>query len=322
MFYLYRINERIASYFFYVFMKRVSIIFFFLLLNFVSFSQVDMDSTIPVIELTDTSVAIQKVSIVIPPFILINSDTIKLGEFDELVCDSYCAAAVPAVYDALHSFHSRRVDKFGGYINHKVNIGLENIRKKGFNSDVKRLYIQINPKTLTVYWIAVVGPSTDGRCYVRFDSRGSAGGGYAAVQPQVKSMHRLYPTLSAEKLLEFTDSVVQCFEWNGNSLPFYYNTVNICQHFYKYYDAQIGSGISLEDYTKLFPVSNEGSYTPVTNLPSHKNTVPSKNRKYKVKAGDSLGKIALKYHTTVSKIKKANGLRSDMIRIGQVLKIP
>ena len=235
------------------------------------------------------------------------------------MCDSYCAAAVPAVYDALHSFNSRRVDKFGGHINDKVNIGLENIRKKGFNYDVKRLYIQINPKTLTVYWIAVVGPSTDGRCYVRFDSRGSAGGGIAAVQPQVKSMHRLYPSLSAVKLLEFTDSVVQCFEWNGNSLPFYYNTVNICQHFYKYYDAQISSGISLEDYTKLFPVINEGSYTPEK---SHKNTVPSKNRKYKVKAGDNLGEIALKYHTTVSKIKKANGLRSDMIRIGQVLKIP
>jgi LysM repeat protein len=303
-------------------MKRESIIFFFLFLNFVSLSQVDIDSTTPLIEPTDTSVAIQKLSIVIPPFILINSDTIKLGEFDELVCDSYCAAAVPAVYDALHSFHSRRVDKFGGYINHKVNIGLENIRKKGFNSDVKRLYIQINPKTLTVYWIAVVGPSTDGRCYVRFDSRGSAGGGYAAVQPQVKSMHRLYPSLSAEKLLEFTDSVVQCFEWNGNSLPFYYNTVNISQHFYKYYDAQIGSEISLEVYTKLFPVSNEGSYAPVTNLPRNNNSAPSKYRKYKVKAGDSLGKIALKYHTTVSKIKKANGLRSDMIRIGQVLKIP
>jgi hypothetical protein len=303
-------------------MKRESIIFFFLLLNYVSFSQVDIDSTIPVIEPTDTSMAIQKVSIVIPPFILINSDTIKLGEFDELVCDSYCAAAVPSVYDALHSFHSRRVDKFGGYINHKVNIGLENIRKKGFNSDVKRLYIQINPKTLTVYWIAVVGPSTDGRCYVRFDSRGSAGGGYAAIQPQVKSMHRLYPTLSAEKLLEFTDSVVQCYEWNGNSLPFYCNTVNICQHFYKYYDAEIGAGISLEDYTNLFPVSNEGCYLLEPSLPNHKNSVPSKNRKHKVKAGDSLGKIALKYHTTVSKLKKANGLRSDMIRIGQVLKIP
>jgi LysM repeat protein len=45
-------------------------------------------------------------------------------------------------------------------------------------------------------------------------------------------------------------------------------------------------------------------------------------RRYKVKSGDSLLRIAHKYHTTVAKIKKANGLRSDMIRIGQVLKIP
>jgi peptidoglycan endopeptidase LytE len=45
-------------------------------------------------------------------------------------------------------------------------------------------------------------------------------------------------------------------------------------------------------------------------------------RTYKVKSGDSLSTIAAKFHTTVSKIKKANGLRSDLIRIGQVLKIP
>ena len=42
---------------------------------------------------------------------------------------------------------------------------------------------------------------------------------------------------------------------------------------------------------------------------------------YKVKKGDTLGKIASRNHTTVAKIKKWNGLRSDNIRPGQVLKI-
>ncbi len=42
---------------------------------------------------------------------------------------------------------------------------------------------------------------------------------------------------------------------------------------------------------------------------------------YKVKKGDTLGKIAYRNHTTVAKIKKWNGLRSDNIRPGQVLKI-
>ncbi len=43
---------------------------------------------------------------------------------------------------------------------------------------------------------------------------------------------------------------------------------------------------------------------------------------YKVKAGDNLGAIAKKYHTTVAKIQKANHLNTTVIQIGQQLKIP
>lgn len=42
---------------------------------------------------------------------------------------------------------------------------------------------------------------------------------------------------------------------------------------------------------------------------------------YVVKSGDSLGKIASRYHCTVAGIKKWNGLKSDMIRTGQKLRI-
>ncbi|MCR4844162.1 MAG: LysM peptidoglycan-binding domain-containing protein, partial [Bacteroidales bacterium] len=40
---------------------------------------------------------------------------------------------------------------------------------------------------------------------------------------------------------------------------------------------------------------------------------------YKVKSGDSLGKIARKYHCTVKQLKSWNKLRSDRINIGQRL---
>jgi len=282
-------------------------------MNQVAFAQTDLDEELP-----DTIAILTKSTITIPPFNRINPDTLKIGVNDEIVSDSYCALGMPAVYDALHSFHSRRMDKFGGYINWKINKGLENIRKKGFKSDIKHLYIQIDPKTLTVYWIAVVGPSTDGRCYVRFDSRGSAGGGVRAVENQLPMMHSYYPTLNEVKVLEFNDNVTKCFDWNGNPVSSYTSYVNIRQHFFKYYDLQVDASITLEEYTKKYPYNTEGA-----NLPGKKKpVVKSRQRKYKVKSGDTLSEIAQKYHTSVSKIKKANGLRSDLIRTGQVLKIP
>ena len=43
---------------------------------------------------------------------------------------------------------------------------------------------------------------------------------------------------------------------------------------------------------------------------------------YTVKSGDSLWKLAQTYKTTVDAIKRANNLTSDMLSIGQVLRIP
>ena len=42
---------------------------------------------------------------------------------------------------------------------------------------------------------------------------------------------------------------------------------------------------------------------------------------YKVQEGDYLGKIAIKYHTTVKQLKTWNNLKSDYLSIGQTLKV-
>jgi LysM repeat protein len=52
-----------------------------------------------------------------------------------------------------------------------------------------------------------------------------------------------------------------------------------------------------------------------------KSTKPS-FKIYKVKAGDSLEKIASAHHTKVEKIKKLNDLERDLIVVDQELKIP
>lgn len=300
-------------------MKLLVPYFCIFLVNF-SFGQVDVkrvnDSipdSIPQVKLIE-----------VPPFTLMNTDTIALGVNDFLVCDSYTAMGQEWVYDALHSFNTRRMDKFGGHLNEKINLALAEVRMNGYNSDLKKLYIQIDPQTLTVFWTAVVGPSEDGRCYVSVDSRGSAGGGLPAVMKQCPRMHRIHENQVPVKLLEFNDNVIQCYDWSGNKLDTITKYINIQQHFYKYYDPRIGNTITLAEYDNpSVQTNNVNSIAMTTAIPPKKKVATvSSTRKYTVKSGDTLSQIAEKFHTTPSKIKQANGLRSDMIRAGQTLKIP
>lgn len=254
----------------------------------------------------------------VPVFQKYDPDTIQLGENDFLVSDSYTAMGQPYVYDALHSFHRRRMDGFGGFLNDKINAGLAEVRNRGFNSDLKKLYIQIDPSTLTVYWTAVVGPSLDGRCYMSVDSRGSAGGGLAAVQKQCPRMHRIHETLVPVKVLEFNDNVLQCYTWDGAKIDSVTHAINIQQHFYKYYDPQIGNAVTLAEVVQKEKDAEMASLMVVS-----KPAAPAvRYRRYTVKSGDTLSQIAEKYHTTPSKIKAVNHLRSYLIRVGQTLKIP
>ena len=80
--------------------------------------------------------------------------------------------------------------------------------------------------------------------------------------------------------------------------------------------------------TKFDTLYISGYSVSTPNPPSHEQQQQAAAAKpqpkavyYRVRKGDNLGRIAIKYHTTVSKIKKLNHLRSDFIREGQRLRV-
>lgn len=54
---------------------------------------------------------------------------------------------------------------------------------------------------------------------------------------------------------------------------------------------------------------------------SGKSTRPDNRIVYKVKEGDYLGRIASRHHVTVKQLKSWNNLKSDKLRVGQILYI-
>ena len=71
---------------------------------------------------------------------------------------------------------------------------------------------------------------------------------------------------------------------------------------------------------------NAGNIAPNTSMLSATQrstsaTVAANTMYYRVKEGDTLSRIAAKYHTTVTRIKQINGLRSDFLRVGQQLRV-
>lgn len=76
------------------------------------------------------------------------------------------------------------------------------------------------------------------------------------------------------------------------------------------------------------PLSLKPTNTTTTNhtvSPAKKTPTPAKpkavTKTHKVRSGDTLSEIANKYGTTVSKIKSLNGMKSNSVKIGQVLKV-
>ena len=55
---------------------------------------------------------------------------------------------------------------------------------------------------------------------------------------------------------------------------------------------------------------------------TNSSTSGTSNKSHKVKSGETIGAIASRYGVSVNSLKSINGLNSNLIRIGQVLKIP
>ena len=67
---------------------------------------------------------------------------------------------------------------------------------------------------------------------------------------------------------------------------------------------------------------SSSSRRSTTSSTKKKSSSAPRSTSHTVKKGDTLSGIARRYGTTVSKIKAANGLKSDMIRDGKTLRIP
>lgn len=64
------------------------------------------------------------------------------------------------------------------------------------------------------------------------------------------------------------------------------------------------------------------SVSPSSESSASPSAEPSFRTTYKVKRGDTLSGIATRFKTTAAKIKALNGLKSNTLKVGQVLKIP
>lgn len=73
------------------------------------------------------------------------------------------------------------------------------------------------------------------------------------------------------------------------------------------------------DYDKIEDIQNKVGQLNIKILFSRQQT--PQTEMYQVQPGDSLGKLAKQFGTTKELIKKSNGLKSDVIRVGQNLRI-
>jgi hypothetical protein len=76
--------------------------------------------------------------------------------------------------DELHAFQNTGSKVVGG-MNDKVRAKLEELYSQGINPEVKEVWVEMDAKKMEVKWKVEIAPSKDGKAWVGFTSRGSAG---------------------------------------------------------------------------------------------------------------------------------------------------
>ena len=80
---------------------------------------------------------------------------------------------------------------------------------------------------------------------------------------------------------------------------------------------------ALGEYYEQTPYYNQANFSSLNTASSNgEKSESTQPKRHKVKRGDSLSVIALKYGTTVAELKRINKLRSNTAVLGQTLKLP
>lgn len=91
---------------------------------------------------------------------------------------------------------------------------------------------------------------------------------------------------------------------------------------YRSWQSSHGGSISRKQPSPVKKVTSSTKKKSSSSSSKSKAKNSSGGGSYTIKKGDTLGAIAAKHGTTVSKLKAANGMSSDFIREGKSLKIP
>ena len=122
---------------------------------------------------------------------------------------------------------------------------------------------------------------------------------------------------------KYAESIVK-FITTQLGVPYFYTLDNeyIVKKGDSLYSISKKYGISVDDLKKYNNLkTNTININQILKIPSAESTSQNKNT-YTVAKGDSLWSISQKYNTTVNELKSLNGLTSNILSIGQVLKVP